>query len=426
MRGVAILTSLFPPSVGGIQTQTLALARGLVGLGTEVHVVTRPAPGCPARETIGGVTVHRAGLARGGPAATIAYVALAARTVASLGTRVEVVHAHQLLSPASAALLAGGVVGTPFIVTAHASGSVGDVASLARQGPLGRARLLALGRRAAAFVAVSGPIRDELRRAGVPAGRIRSIPNGVDTDRFRPTDDAGRRAARRALALPPVPVVLYAGRLAPEKGVDVLVDAWAEARRRGALGTLVLVGDGPERRALERRARDQGVLGAIRFAGAAADVAPWLAAADVFALPSRQEGLSVALLEAMASGLAVVATDVGGTADAAGGAAHLVPPGDPAALAAAVDRLLADPPRALALGEAARRRAAARYGIREVARWHLALYREVLGERAWVRARARGRARGRGGGDGVGTAAGGLRGVEVPGPHGDVHPGGGP
>src|SRR5512133_3109360 len=104
MRGVAILTSLFPPSVGGIQTQTLALARALAELGTEVHVVTRPATGRPSREETDGVTVHRTGLGRGGPAATVAYVALAARAVAALAGRVSLVHAHQLLSPASAAL----------------------------------------------------------------------------------------------------------------------------------------------------------------------------------------------------------------------------------------------------------------------------------------------------------------------------------
>ena len=318
MRGVAILTSLFPPSVGGIQTQTLALARGLAQLGTEVHVITRPAPGRPAREVADGVTVHRVGISRGGPAATLAYVTLAARALAGLRDRVEVLHAHQLLSPATVALVAAGVRGTPFVVTAHASGAVGDVAALKRQGALGRARLGALRRLASAFVAVSAPIRDELAGAGIPAARIRSIPNGVDTRRFVPADAAERRRARRALALPPVPVVLYTGRLAPEKGVDVLLDAWADARRRGTLGTLCLVGDGPERQALERRARDHGILGAVRFAGATDDVASWLRCADVFALPSREEGLSLALLEAMSSGVAVVATDVGGTADAAG------------------------------------------------------------------------------------------------------------
>ncbi len=401
MRGVAILTSLFPPSVGGIQTQTLALARGLAELGVEVHVVTRPAAGRPAREETAGVTVHRVGLARGGPAATLAYVALAARAVASLRERVSVLHAHQLLSPASAALVASGLHRTPFVVTAHASGAVGDVASLARQGPLGRARLLALRRRAGAFVAVSAPIRDELAHAGIPPDRIRSIPNGVDTRRFAPADAAERTRLRRALALPPVPLLVYAGRLAPEKGVDLLLDGWADARRRGCSGVLCLVGEGPERAALERRARDHGVLGAVRFAGPTDDVVPWLRAADVFVLPSRQEGLSVALLEAMACGVAVVATDVGGTRAAADGAAVLVPPA-PAALSAAIRGVLDEPERALALGESARRRAVERFGILEIARRHLDLYREVS------------------------LHADRVPRFVVPGDHGDLHPGRGP
>ncbi len=420
MRGVAILTSLFPPSVGGIQTQTLALARGLAQLGTEVHVITRPAPGRPAREVADGVTVHRVGISRGGPAATLAYVTLAARALAGLRDRVEVLHAHQLLSPATVALVAAGVRGTPFVVTAHASGAVGDVAALKRQGALGRARLGALRRLASAFVAVSAPIRDELAGAGIPAARIRSIPNGVDTRRFVPADAAERRRARRALALPPVPVVLYTGRLAPEKGVDVLLDAWADARRRGTLGTLCLVGDGPERQALERRARDHGILGAVRFAGATDDVASWLRCADVFALPSREEGLSLALLEAMSSGVAVVATDVGGTADAAGGTALLVRPADPRALADGIAAALAEPERAGALAEAARRRAVARFDIVQIARRHRELYREVV-----EGGRRRGAAP-RGGRDGRVAAAGRVPRVVVPGDHRDVHPGRGP
>jgi glycosyltransferase involved in cell wall biosynthesis len=409
MRGIALLTSLFPPSVGGIQTQTLALARGLAELGVEVHVVTRPAPDHPAQEELDGVHVQRVGLVRGGPAATLAYVGLAARAVAALGDRIDVVHAHQLLSPASAAVAAAALRGPPFVVTAHASGTIGDVACLVRQGPLGRGRLLALRHLASAFVAVSGPIRAELEGAGVPSSLVRSIPNGVDTRRFAPVAPAERRRLRRALGLPPVPVVIYAGRLAPEKGVDVLVDAWAEARRGGLVGTLCVVGDGPERGALERRARDHGVLGAVRFAGAAGDVAPWLAAADAFALPSRTEGLSVALLEAMSSGLAVVATDVGGTRDAAGGAAVLVPPEDPRALAEALVAVLAEPERAPTLGDAARRRVLSRFGIGQVARRHLDLYREV--------ARAR-----RATGGGHAWAADRVRGVEVSGHHRDLHP----
>src|SRR5512138_2573248 len=109
-RGVAILTSLFPPSVGGIQTQTLSLARELAARGEEVHVVTRPSAGLPAVSDEGGIVVHRTGLTHAPPpAASIAYVAAAAGVVASLAGRLAVVHAHQLLSPATAALVARAV-----------------------------------------------------------------------------------------------------------------------------------------------------------------------------------------------------------------------------------------------------------------------------------------------------------------------------
>jgi glycosyltransferase involved in cell wall biosynthesis len=373
-----MLTSLFPPSVGGIQTHTLALARELAARGEEVHVVTRPAPGRPAISEEEGVTVHRAGLDGGpAPAATVAYVALAARVVSALAGRVSVVHAHQLLSPASAALLARALRGVPFVVTAHASGSIGDVAQLVRQGHLGTARLAALARLASAFVAVSAPIRAELLAAGIPAHRIRRIPNGVDTSRFAPPDPQARATARAALALGEGAVAVYAGRLSPEKGVDVLLDAWALAPgpRRA---TLCVVGDGPERAALESRAARLGVAASVRFEGASGDVGPWLRAADAFVLPSRTEGLSLALLEAMASGVAIVATDVGASAEAAGpGGALLVPPGRPAELADALAAVLWDRERALALGRVARDRAVARFGIGAVAARHLDLYREV-------------------------------------------------
>lgn len=376
-RGVAILTSLFPPSVGGIQTQTLSLARELASRGEEVHVVTRPAPGQPAVSEEHGVTVHRAGLACGpAPAATLAYVALAARVVSALAPRVSVVHAHQLLSPASVALVTRAVRGVPFVVTAHASGTVGDVACLVHQGRFGTARLAALARLASAFVAVSGPIRDELLAAGIPASRIRRIPNGVDTSRFAPAGPAERGAARADLRLGDGPVAVYAGRLSPEKGADVLLEAWARMRRTGA--TLCVVGDGPARASLEARAERLGLSASVRFEGSAGDVGPWLRAADAFVLPSRTEGLSIALLEAMASGLAIVATDVGAAREATGpGGALVVPPERPEALAEALDAVLSDPARAAALGRAARSRVVARYGIGEVAERHLALYREV-------------------------------------------------
>lgn len=377
--GIAMLTSLFPPSVGGIQAQTLALARALTALGEDVHVVTRPARGRPAREQIDGVAVHRTGLLGPGPAATVAYVAGAARLVASLGAGIRLVHAHQMLSPASAAIALHVGRGLPFAVTVHASGEVGEVAHLARQGPLGTARLLALRATCAAFVAVSAPIEAELASAGIPRGRIHRIANGVDTRRFAPAPAAERERLRAVLGLAaPGPLAVYSGRLAPEKGVDVLLEAWALLSRSRLAPTLCVVGDGPEREPLLARARSLGIARAVRFPGAVEDPSAWLRAADVFVLPSRAEGLSVALLEAMACGLAVVATDVGGTREVAPeGTALLVPAEDPQALAAALRRSLRGGEEAAGRGAAARARVAREYGIAQVARRHLDLYEEV-------------------------------------------------
>jgi glycosyltransferase involved in cell wall biosynthesis len=133
-------------------------------------------------------------------------------------------------------------------------------------------------------------------------------------------------------------------RLAPQKGVDVLVDAIAElARRRPDLPFVAAwAGEGPLVELLRRRqARDGGA--PLRLLGVRRDVADLLAAADVVVVPSRWEGQPLIVQEALRAGAAIVATDAGGTREVAGDAARLVPPGDPQALAAAVEQLLDDP-----------------------------------------------------------------------------------
>jgi glycosyltransferase involved in cell wall biosynthesis len=133
------------------------------------------------------------------------------------------------------------------------------------------------------------------------------------------------------------------------------------------------------RPALEREASRLGIEPYVRFLGQVRDVAPYLAAADVFVLSSDAEGFSNALLEAMASSLACVATDVGGNAEAlAEGAGVVVPPRDESALAAALTALLADESRRKALGEAARRRAVETFGLERMVAETEAWYREIL------------------------------------------------
>jgi glycosyltransferase involved in cell wall biosynthesis len=181
------------------------------------------------------------------------------------------------------------------------------------------------------YIANSDAVAGFVARAHhVPPDRITVIRNGIDRDTFHP--DAARPAEERPARLGTV------GRLIPDKGVDVLLEALpAIVAKRPAM--LTVVGDGPQRKALERRARDLPV----EFAGHLAspiDVAEFLRSIDVFVMPSRLEGFPNALIEALACGASVVATDVPGIAEAAAGRAVLVPPDQPAVLAEAVCRSL--------------------------------------------------------------------------------------
>lgn len=373
---VAMLTSLYPPSVGGIQSHTHSLSRALAAKGAEVHVVTRRAPGHPAHAADGTLHVHRVGAPPGapGPLATVAYVAGAARLVASLRPRVDVIHAQQLLSPSSAALVLSVLTGTPILLNPHACGAIGDVGVLSSTA-LGRLRLRATVRRADAFVAISGPIGAELREAGVPEARILAVPNGVDVERFRPAAAEERAALRRSLGLPEGPLVVYTGRLAPEKGVDVLAAAWPRVLARLPSARLWMLGDGAERGRLADAARQAGVAGTIALPGPVADVSPFVRAADAAVLPSRTEGMPVALLEAMACAVPVVATAVGGSAEVLrdGVTGRLVPPERPDALADALVEALEEP-AAHARARAARAEVVARYGLDHVADVLLEIY----------------------------------------------------
>lgn len=225
-------------------------------------------------------------------------------------------------------------------------------------------------------IAISEGVRRVLVAAGVDPARIRVVPSGVDVARLVPA--AGARAAlRRAWGADDAQVVaIVVGVLERRKGHDVLLEA---AARLGAGAPLryVFVGAGPLETALRRAAHARGV--AVTFLGFRDDVVDCLAAADVAVLPSRHEGLGVAALEAMAVGRPVVASRVGGLAEvvADGETGSLVPPDDPAALAAALGELAAAPETRRRMGAAGAARVRARYSAAAMAEGTLACYGEA-------------------------------------------------
>ena len=208
-------------------------------------------------------------------------------------------------------------------------------------------------------------------RQGIPARSVRALWNGIDLTRFEPrSPPAGGGGEGWGC-----PVVAVA-RLSPEKDIETLLKATALAAAEDAALRLEIAGDGPCMAELRRTAAELGLDGRVCFHGQVRDVPALLARAGLFVLPSRNEGVSLTLLEAMASGLAVVATRVGGNPEvvADGETGLLVPPGDPAALAAAILRLRRDEWERRRMEQAGRRRVERCFDVRRMTAEYERLY----------------------------------------------------
>jgi glycosyltransferase involved in cell wall biosynthesis len=272
----------------------------------------------------------------------------------------DIVHAN-LASPWSCqyAIAASGLVRRPRVVAVYQL-AVPPISARQRQVKRVTARIVDR------HVGVGENTSREVEAlVGLPAGSVRTIHNGVP--------DVRRPTARRPRQGPLVGAI---GRLEHQKGLDVLIRAFAFVDD----ATLVVIGDGSERASLEQLAREVGIADRVVWTGWRDDGRDYLGALDVVALPSRFEGFPLALLEALLARAAVVATDVGSVAEAVrnGKTGLLVPPDDPAALAGAVGRLLADRSLGRRLGEQGRELVLERFTAEHMARAFESLYGELL------------------------------------------------
>ena len=272
---------------------------------------------------------------------------LAVRTHRALGGA-DVVHTHLVHADVYGALGARRLVSTkhnddPF-----------------RAGPF-RFVERALARRARRVIAITESLaRFQVERVGLPREKVEVIHYGLD-------DLPGAWGENPPDPVPAgVPVLLCVCRLEPQKGVDVAIRALAEVPD----AWLVVLGEGPERAELERVASDR-----VYMPGRVPDVAAWLRRADVLVHPVRWEGFGLAVLEAMLAGLPVVASNVSSLPELVGDAGLLVPPDDPTALAAALNRMLAEP---AGYGDRARERARAEFSIARMADRTMRVYERAL------------------------------------------------
>jgi glycosyltransferase involved in cell wall biosynthesis len=297
--------------------------------------------------------------------------------------RPEILHTHTAKAGAVgrvAALLAGDARPRIVVHTFHGHVLRGYFDPLRSAGFRLLERLLA--RASTALVAVSPQVRDDLVALGVaPREKFAVVRLGIGLEQRIAADGDARAETRRRLGVPADRFVVgWIGRMTGVKRTDDLLLALRRLRDDGVDATLCLVGDGPDRGHLERRAHELGVMRQCLFLGYQEDVAPFFALFDVFVLPSVNEGTPVTAIEALASGRPVVATRVGGVPDVVrdGVDGFLVEPGDVEGLAERLARLAHDPELRAGLGAAGRERVFARYDVDRLVDDVDLLYRSLL------------------------------------------------
>ena len=405
---ICMLTSSYPKYPGETTAPFIEeIAAGLVRRGHTVHVVApfhRDVRRAPVER---GVHLHffrysptralnvwgyaeslQADVGLKGAVLAAAPLAVGAGMLAMLKlsarTRFDLIHGHWVIPNGTPAALVARLRGLPLVVSMHGS----DVYLAERAAPLSLTAA-ATYRAAGAITACSGDLRDRALRLGAPAARTSVIPYGVDVAAFQPDPGAGA-AVRAELGLPPgTPLVLTVSRLVYKKGLTYLLEAWPQVLAAHPTAVLVLAGYGDLRDELERRAHELGIAGSVRFPGQLERerAARYISAADVYAVPSIRDqkgnvdGLPNALLEGMAAARPLVASRVAGIPDVITDGVHglLTPERDPAAIAAAVNRLLADRDFAARLGAAARERVVAELTWDQTAARFERAYAQALG-----------------------------------------------
>jgi glycosyltransferase involved in cell wall biosynthesis len=375
-----MVSSGFYPTLGGAEKQALELSAALAARGVQVRVATRRLPGLAAFEQVRGIAIERLWCAGSGLLnATSFLLSLWSYLVTRSGSY-GVIHVHLAGSPATAAALAGRLLGKRVFIKLGGGKGIGELAASSKS-LSGRLKLLALRRLRPQFVAVARELAEESRQylGTVP---VHVLPNGVDTRAYQPVDAARKLELRAALGWPSAGLgFVYAGRLSPEKQLPRFLEDWLDvAKKMDAKAFLAFVGDGVEWAVLKEAVTRLRASDRVFLHAAVQDVARVYGAADVFVLPSISEGLSNALLEAMASGLGVLGSRVGGTAEAVTESQNgfLFDPNDDEDIKRQARKFFENPTLSARLGIASRKTAVERYAMDKVAAAWENLYRYGL------------------------------------------------
>lgn len=393
---ICLLTDSYFPVVGGGEAHARLLCAEFLKLGVPVFVLTgHKVATSPSTEMVDGIAVHRvppAGYPRLGK-----YLMLGSSFWRLIRMRHEydVIYVCGIRTLGLIAVLAARLLGKGCVLRAESRGEVsggfiwektdGRVNLLLKRmliGPILFRNVFL--KKADAFMSIAEVIREEYVACRIPVGKIVSIPNGIDVTRFSPVSPDAKTLLRQKLGLPAGRLFAYTGKLNRGKGLEFLIRVWKDWSPQHADCRLLLIGSGARQfLSCEEELRDYVKKNALEsvviFAGSVSNVQEHLQAADFFVFPSESEALPLALLEALATGLPTVASDIGGCRDiiADGRNGRLAPPNNESAWVAGLQTLVNDPALVSEWRRAGRETVVKTFSITHIAEEHVKLFRAI-------------------------------------------------
>jgi glycosyltransferase involved in cell wall biosynthesis len=377
-----LVSHSYPPVLGGSEMEAQRICSALVRRGHRVTVVCAGGPPMPdISEWVdpAGVPVRIFARRGTGRRKDCAFALAVAWTLFKERRHYQLVYFLMQGLHLATGLPVAHWLGKPVVMKVSGSSLI----TLMRDSWLGRLELRWLRKWARRVLILNQGMAGEAEAAGFDPHQLLWMPNPVDTGEFAPCSPPRRQDLRAQLDIPArAAVVLFVGRLAPEKELPSLMGAFATVVGRMPRALLVLVGDGPSRQALEEQARRLGLTGSVRFTGrcTATEVGQWLQASDVFALVSSNEGFPCSLSEAMSAGLASVVSDIPANTQLIDSGVHGLRArlGDESSIAEALIKLLGDETLCTRMGLAARQRILDNYSVDRVVARYEALFCEAL------------------------------------------------
>ena len=373
---VLMVIRQFYPLVGGTEKQAALLAKKLQECGCTIKLITaRLSREWRKNEVIEGVEVVRLTSPKIRVLGTLIYTLSLSYYLIKHRKDYDCIHVHRADYDAVIAITVGGLIRKKVLIKLACSGPFGDLECL-RRSPINRIALWIISK-AQRVIAVNEDIKKELLQIGLKNDSICIIPNGVDSTIFKPSE---------TMPLSKKKIVTYVGRLHEQKGVEYLLRSWAMLAERCKVDdssfvlNLNIIGEGPLLEKLVNLSREMNIENTVNFLGAVTNVAESFHRSDLFVNTSLNEGISNSLLEAMACGLPVVATNISGNNELIqdGFNGLLVPSKDTVALTGAMEDLLADSVTAKKLGINARETIELKYAGHVVAKEYMKLYRSYL------------------------------------------------